>query len=392
MRPLTALITCLLAISPGVCLADNPLVVDDAYVVAHGNYVIGNYESDNPSVSTITVTTTKGITIFHCFITGKGPFLISAPNAGTNFTVQDSWFVGQNPNVNGQVKPGAMQVSVPAALSVYGNSVKGCSGGIAVLGNGPTTAKVDLFWNYMVDFDSRKSNGNGGYQSTNGFSWASFALQNLNADPNISIGFNEVINHEGASYPGGDLINIFKTSGTQSHPVDVGYNYLQGSFPGDLTSSTWYGNGVVMDGPTSDVNQATQWVNVHDNRIVQASIALGYAGLNNSAYNNTVVGSGLTPSGSFFNFWAAGVSNQNEASPSPSSWSATDSIHDNTVGFMNPQGQVRNDYVFSGGGNNYNNSSYAAGAITKKQEAIELRNFEDTNAVNGYLSHIGADW
>jgi|GEM_PF-6076841 hypothetical protein len=59
---------------------------------------------------------------------------------------------------------------------------------------------------------------------------------------------------------------------------------------------------------------------------------------------------------------------------------------------MNPQSQTRSDYDFAVARNSYGNQSYAAGVITKTQEAIQLRDFQDSNAVVGCWPSIGASW
>src|SRR6185295_9902382 len=89
--------------------------------------------------------------------------------------------------------------------------------------------------------------------------------------------------------------------GTETSPILIHDNYIQGAYPADpANDDTFTGGGIMLsDGFTGSSSTITGNVSAFNNIIISTAnygIAIS-SGHNNTAYNNTVISSGLLPSG-----------------------------------------------------------------------------------------------
>jgi hypothetical protein len=111
-------------------------------------------------------------------------------------------------------------------------------------------------------------------------------LNGIHDDPNISIHHNEITNKNAQKYPG-DLVNIYRSSGTPGHPICIHNNYIQGA-------TSFNSSGIVTDGDEPDPSLCTCYVDIAYNQVVGCpwtGIALAF-GFDEVAHDNTVITSG----------------------------------------------------------------------------------------------------
>ena len=322
-------------------------VFGSPFIISQGGWYSGTWSNTDPYNTAVLITTTQPVIIANSVISSRGDGIDSGVSK-TNVTVYDTYFVMQNPLVAGKTKGTCLNISDPAYLAVFWNQAESPFGFVDVWGNNQaiTTSTIAIWGNRIRNIDGRPSAGASGEYllstkmngdiCVNGYAHV-ITLAFVHGDPNMTISWNEIINTPGQSAPS-DQIDIYNSSGTQTSPLRIIDNYIQGVFPDDVNAVQLYAGGVVLDGDgTADPLLCTSFVQVHDNQFVgtEGGAVTMWRGYSEEAFNNRVVAAGLQPDGQFYHFPNCGLQIFN-GNPN-TNWYLSFSIHDNVVGFMDPQ-------------------------------------------------------
>jgi hypothetical protein len=382
---LTAVVIALAALPNAHAAAityQGPLVVNAAYIAAHGNVITGNYQGTTAAPA-INVTVSTPVTIQNCNVTGPGDLIYGA---GVNITVKNCTGISTNPNISGRQKGMFLHVEGAYNVDMENNTLTGPSFGVYInsyKGNHSTSQTIVITHNIMNNIDGRPSNGNGGYATSGQWNSHAIQLNQVQGVPYIRIGWNQVINVPFQSQCS-DLINIFKSSGTSASHMMVRDNYLQGAFPANPGVDAYTGGGIITDGGATDTPAtATSFVEVYSNQIVASanygiSIAAGH---DIQMYDNRVVSSGYTTSGAFYpETFANGINNYNNYGQ-PSTVMFNDTTYNNVSGLIKKSstgGPVRSDWYLPNQSTNTNTSYQPNNSNTPSitDEAAELTAWE----------------
>lgn len=308
--------------------------------ITRGGTYTGNWRSQDPSIPAVGIFTTQPVTIINARVVGPGDLITIGSRS--NVTIQQSCFVGTNPNIAGQAKGSAIHAYQTASVLVehcdfesvgyYGVFVQ------QYLGDATPGNSFRIRYNRFHNVDARASNGAGGYLTTQ-TSQESHAiiLTNVNGVPGIEIAWNQIINEPYQSGVG-DSINIFDSSGTSASPMQIHDNYVQGGWDSDPANGdgfAYFGSAFTTDGLfQTDPRLTTAFLKVHDNQAVGfgnlgMSISLGHD-IEMSA--NRVVSSGQLANGtSSATSYAIGIQHLNYRNTPPGVF-GNNSIHDNVSG------------------------------------------------------------
>jgi hypothetical protein len=349
-------------------------------VISRGGTYSGNWESADPKIPAVTITTVQPVVIQNCRLRGKG-HLISSLQSGSNVTVRNCVGQGLNPGVvNGRTgrfvnlyKPNSVTVERNTLLSTAGIYVDGAgaaaSGGIAVR------------YNVARNIEGRLSNGAGGYLTT--FTAVQFAqLNGVRATKNVEIAWNEVINEPGRSRVE-ENINLFLTSGTADSPILISNNYIQGAYAGDPISSSYSGGGIIVDGSSSSMSTASGHIRIRDNQLVGTSnhgVALA-AGHNIDIRNNRLIGSGRLPDGRRIGSANVGIYVINIYRVSGTFFNHT--VTGNTIGWHNASGAMNNVWIPDCAGSSCQGNQLLAGPITNAMESAEWSSWKSKLSARG---------
>jgi hypothetical protein len=211
-------------------------------------------------------------------------------------------------------------------------------------------------------------------------------INGLHYDPHIAINWNEITNQYGQSAPS-DAINIYRSSGLAGSPILIQNNYVQGVVPSTLGDAQFTGAGIVTDGDTADPALATANVEILGNQVVGCvftGIALAF-GLEQIAHDNTVVSSGLTPTGAQYAGAWLGICIEDDHRYQPAEWLKWLQLQNNTVGANNANGS-RNDtllwYPTLSGNYVQGNTSPHDGPITLADEQAQWSAWKSKLAAN----------
>jgi hypothetical protein len=359
-------------------------------ITAGGTYS-GNWQSRNPSIPAVSISTAEPVTIVNSRLKGPGD-LIDDFAKGNQLTVRNSCFVGTNPNIYGQGKGSPIHTYLSASVLVQNCDFE--SGGYYGVyiqqygGDYSPDHTIKILNNRIHNADGRLSDGSGGYlRNREGYAHA-IILNNVHGVAGIEIGWNQIINEPNQSGGDIDLINIYESSGTAASPMQIHDNYLQGSYAADPANANglhFAGTGFVTDGSAqTDPSLTTSFLKVHDNQAVSMgnggiSIAMGH---DIEMYSNRVVSHGQLRDGSnYTTSYAVGIDHWDYLYPPPGTPPANfgnNSIHDNLVGLRRQRNSTweRSDYWIpvrpAISFNNFSWPQTTADAPTLADEATEL--------------------
>ena len=164
-----------------------PIVISDSN---YGNGLFtGNWQNTEPDVPAVRITTRRPVTLSRSHLKGPADLIecVSAP--GASLTVRDCVGYGINPNIVGRSKATS---SMPAAsASCSSSTVTSRTRASASTWTGTRQPRGDqtikFLWNRGRNMDGRRSDGHGGYQtSQNDRDWSHFAqLNHIRAVPGI---------------------------------------------------------------------------------------------------------------------------------------------------------------------------------------------------------------
>lgn len=289
----------------------------DAYgppiqISAGGTYS-GNWQSLDPTIAAVNVTTSAPVIIENCHISSAGNGVQSWASAtyAANLTVRNCIGNALNPNVAGMKFGFFVVASNFESLVVEHNLINGFNiAGYAV--NWPPE-RIETFsgqtivfrYNIVHDVEGRFSDGKGGiipgnFAEKTAWGCAAFSAFSVR-NANIEIAWNEIVNRPYVSQSE-DNISIPESRGLPDAPINIHDNYVEGTRPANATTyETFGGCGIqVGDSPSKgDVG----FVHVHHNQVVGfsgcgLSISSGH---HNEFDNNRAISARTLPDGLLMN-------------------------------------------------------------------------------------------
>ncbi|MBE2245314.1 MAG: hypothetical protein IAE86_21380, partial [Burkholderiaceae bacterium] len=348
-------------------------------VISKGGTYSANWESQDPKVAAVTVSTTEPVVIENCRLRGKG-HLVLALRDNTNITVRNCIGEGLNPNVVNTRTGRFVSVYKPGTLVVERNTMLG-TGGIYADGAGATAKGITVRYNRAQNIEGRLSDGKGGYLSD--FVRMQFVqFNNVRATKNVEVAWNQVINEIGKSRVE-DNINIYLSSGTADSPMQIHDNYIQGAYPADPATPKFSGGGIIIDGGTSNLQQAAGFVRIHGNQVVSTTnygIAIA-AGHDIDVRDNRVVSSGKLSDGR--KLAAANVGSYVSNGYGYPGTFFNNGVTANTIGWINASGNLNNSWFPDCPGNACQGNAYMTGSVTVEMEAAEYTSWQQKLAAAG---------
>ncbi|MDJ0367182.1 hypothetical protein QMK33_18695 [Hymenobacter sp. H14-R3] len=307
---------------PGVTFSE-PLII------TKGGTYTGNYKSTNSVVPAVSIRTTEPVILQNCTLVGPGE-LIYADRTGTDLTVRECRGYGTTPTIDNKQKGEFLYMLRGKNLVMEHNYLEQTKGVTLDrwVGDGSASQTIRMRYNQVVNLDARTRNG-----STNSGCFALFnTVQHL---ANVDISWNQVVSEPNKS-SSGDIINLFSSSGTESSPIRIHDNYLQGSYPVVATSGDFSGSGFTTDGDGNTAATCTRFFRLDHNQFVSncnGAINLP-VGRNGEIDHNRVVMSAYLPNGSKLVAVYAGIYPSNFYRKLPREAFGDFSIHDNVVGYV----------------------------------------------------------
>jgi hypothetical protein len=328
--------------------------------INQGGTYSGNWESQNASVPAVSINTTAPVIIQNCFIRGKSD-LIRTNVDNANVTVRNCHGYGLDPDVAGQMRGYFFRSTKIASLTAEHNYIEGTSFGFNNWGNMQSSAAIGIRYNKVYNLDGVPSDGKGGriltglqFGQDNGNHFV--ILDSMQGLANAEIAWNEIkIDPYTASL--GDIINIYRSSGTASSPIQIHDNYMFGGYSaipnaaGDCCGpNANTSEGIAIDGSGDDTAKTTSaFVRMVNNQIVNQGGAQGLGinvGHDNEAYGNHIVSTGTLSNGVWM---AATYSNAltvgNFVYNQPANVFFNNSAHDNSVGWEIELAAPNNQYA-----------------------------------------------
>ncbi|MBE2245182.1 MAG: hypothetical protein IAE86_20710 [Burkholderiaceae bacterium] len=359
---------------------DDPKYVPPILISKGGTYS-ANWESQDPKVAAVTVSTTEPVVIQNCRLRGKG-HLVLALRDSTNITVRNCIGQGLNPNVVNIRTGRFVSAYKPATLVVERNTMLGTAG-IYADGAGASAKGITVRYNRAQNIEGRLSDGKGGYLNTV-VNMQFLQLNNVRATKNIEVAWNQVINEPGKSRVE-ENINLYLTSGTSDSPIRIHDNYIQGAYGADPMAPNYSGGGMIVDGGTSDPKAAAGWVRMYNNQIVgtqNQGIAIA-AGHDIDVRNNRLIGSGLLPDGRRMPSANVGVYVSNSYGVPATFYNIV--VTANTVGWINNAGKLNNFWFPGCSGSNCQGNYALPAPITLAMESAEFASWNSKLQANGIV-------
>ena len=288
------LLACLQLASAGSALAAP--VIYGAVVINHGGVYSGTVVNQNPAVAAVRITTNEPVVIVNSQITSRGPLIdIEGTSSGANVVIENVTATALDPRVRGQLRGVFVNANNVAALTVANTTMTGVSFGVKVLSSNVSTLTIKN--NVAKQLEDRESDGKGGLLAVRPDLGHFVILNQVSAPKGAEIGWNELIDTIGSSSTE-DVINIYKSFGSEAHPIVAHDNYMEGF--SSTTTPSYSGTGLITDGDASA--PYTGYVQFINNEIVHTAgsgveIASGH---DVHASGNRVVSCGVTAQGSWY--------------------------------------------------------------------------------------------
>jgi hypothetical protein len=379
----TGSITPILSAAPSSITWSNPLVI------TQGGTYTGNWQSTSANTAAVQIKTTQPVTILNANIQSRGNLIVTSVS-NANVTIKGTHGWALNPNVSGQSPGRFLDAENFSNLDIENNTMSGTAGiemGFYA-GNGTAANTVKILKNNALNIDGRWSDGNGGFQiGPDANDYVQFAQFNQCFNmTGVEIAWNQVVNQPGQSRPE-DNISVFQSSGTTASPMLIHDNYIQGAYPADpVNDNSFTGGGIMLsDGSTGSAATATGNVQAFNNMVISTAnygIAIS-SGHNNTIYNNTVVSSGLLPTGQKIASQNIGIYIWNQSGDP--NW-ANNQEYGNTIGWMGPSGSRNDTWTPNASGQTGDNA--LPGAITLSVEQSYYNVWAQKVSASGFT--IGA--
>jgi hypothetical protein len=356
-------------------------------VITRGGTYSGNWESNDPQVPAVTVSTNEPVIVENSHIRSASG-LIKAETAGSDLIVRNNVAIATNAAAKGQPNGIFLQATSPARLDVENNYVENASSGVLVhgySGNRDGKQTIVIRANRARNLSGLLSDGNGGYLPGEGSNHSVsrfIELDNVQAVPGVDVGWNEVVNYPGRSLVT-DNIDVNRSSGTPNQPLDIHDTYIQGAYPYKAAQDAYAGGGIKTEGGSNDSPQQTAaFSSIHDNQVV-GTVGYGIAftaGHDNIASNNRVISSGLLADGTRIAAQYVGMANGDVAGTGVGSGSMyNNTMRDNVIGWAcwasscAKEGYRKDQYFPVAPGDYSNNSLIPPQPITLNMEDNEYQ-------------------
>jgi hypothetical protein len=331
-------------------------------VVTKGGTYTGNWQSLNPNTPAVSIQTTAPVTLLNCHINSSGDG-IQSTYTGAQLTVHGCYGVGLDPKIYGKQRGDLLRVWQAAKVTVEHNDITGFAFGTYSWGNMKPSSFI-FQYNTVHDLQGADSDGNGGVLTD--AAHMQFGQDNGNhaviKDSMHNMTYAEIawnsFTVSSPAYSIGDIVNIYRSSGTPSTPIEVHDNYFYGGYaarPSQVASccaaNAVTSEAITADGSGSDTSSTTvAFTHIFNNYIANNGGAQGVginAGHDNQLIGNHIISTGrLKSNGSWF---AATYSNElttwNGVYHQPSSVYYNNTAHDNhygwTIATLNSQGNGR---------------------------------------------------
>ncbi|MGH4008765.1 MAG: hypothetical protein ACRDTH_11530 [Pseudonocardiaceae bacterium] len=306
--------------------------------ITEGGTYSGNWESVDPSVPAVTISTDDPVVIRGSHLRSRGQLIDGAVD-GIDLTVIDTVGVGLNPSQEGRVPGRFVNLRNPKRVLIEHNELNGTSG-IRLEGylgkRDHDTYRIRA--NRVTNVDGRMSTGNGFSNEDSNAALVQFVqFVEVQAVPGIEVSWNDVRNEPGRSRVE-DVVSVYESSGTANSPISLKHNFIDGAYPTDPASDQYTGGGLMLgDGPSAaDVN-ATQNIVLNTTNY---GIAVN-AGRSISISGNHVLATGMLPDGRVLPAQNVGIYVWN--SEQTANFGKV-RVLDNVVRWERPNQGSRNDY------------------------------------------------
>lgn len=309
-------------------------------IIKQGGRYTGNYKSADAKTPAIWVQTTEAVEITGCIIASAGEMIRCS--GGTQVNIHHNSLYGIRPVKTDQWGR-ALNNYQPQAL-IFENNLIEHSGGILIDHSDSGSKSVVIRYNIIRNTDKTKGDLTAGEHRA--------AIQ-FNSVLNIGgeISWNQIVNVPDSSHVE-DNINIFNSGGKSGAPYLIHDNYIKGAYPFPLSSESYVGSGITIDGDpgSSTMKTMSQFINAYKNQVIStcnASMNIA-AGHDIHFYDNTMISSGLYPNGTKSDrFWGACCIWN--ASKVPKANFINNTIKGNTIGYVRDDKNIpfpgRQDWV-----------------------------------------------
>ena len=272
-------------------------------VITKGGTYKGNWQSLDPKVAAVEITTSQPVVIEFSNIRSRGP-LIRSRYKQADVTVRNTRGEALNPGLpeGAKAHPGYfLHLEEFKNALVENNELVGTAGMYfrKFLGSSSKGQTVKVLRNRALNIDGRYSNGPDSFSQTGFYRVQFLQLNDVRRLVDAEIAWNQIVNQPGQSRVE-EVINMYGASGTKASPIMIHDNYIQGAYPSRPATDKYGGGGMMLgDGGSSTLAGAVAYVQAYNNQVVSTSnqgIAI-VAGHDISAYDNRVVSSGLLPDG-----------------------------------------------------------------------------------------------
>ena len=265
-------------------------------VISRGGTYSGHWESVNPNVPAVLITTSDPVVIENSVIRSWGD-LIQVSAAVAHVTVRNNFGYGITPFLANRHAGRFLEVDGFASVTVENNYLQGTAGILLTDYEGDHSASqtVKVIGNVVRNIDGRIRDGAGGFTNDlNPDDYAQFVQIANSVDlRNAEIAWNEVVNNPWESQVE-DVVSIYATTATADSPLLIHDNYIQGGYSANPGADGEFSGGGIM---LSDNGSA--WVRAYDNQVLETTnygIAIT-SGHDNLFYDNRIISSGLLPDG-----------------------------------------------------------------------------------------------
>lgn len=295
-----------------------PFIINDSFAEnnfdSNGNIQVCGHFKSNDTLPLIDIKLNKYrsrfVIINNSLIEGPG-ILINSSDWNCNLIIQNCKFVGTyfaNEYCCRKNKL-SMKFTHPKNLIFENNLMEQCGtlyiAGCAGTDLLPEKANIKIRFNKVKNCDGRVPNGIGGYlltlpgvgnQAKNhaGFIGVGYCYNN---NGNFEISWNEIINEPENSLAE-DIINFYQSSGSNSYPISVHNNFIQGIYPYPANSKIEVSGVAInaVDGCKGLLSNTTdgKYIKVYDNQIVNVA---GSGISINAGSNITITGNKITSTG-----------------------------------------------------------------------------------------------
>ncbi len=379
--------------------------------ITTGGTYTGNWQSLNPSTPAVSIKTTQPVTLLNCNVSAVGDG-IKSDYIGAQLTVHGCYGVGLDPKIYGKERGAFLRVMQAGKLTVERNDITGFAFGVNFWGNMKPSSFI-FRYNKVHDLDGADSDGAGGRltdaahmqfgQDNGNHAVIMDSMQNMTY---AQIAWNSFIQTSPLKSLG-DIVNIYRSSGTANTPIEVHDNYFYGGYaarPSQVAAccaaNAVTSEAITADGSRSDTASTTvAFVHIFNNFVVNNGGAQGVginSGHDNQIFNNVIVSTGrLKSDGSWF---AATYSNPltvwNGVYHQSSSVYYNNTAHDNTYGWtimtLNSLGNARTAPVhlslpnFQGCPSSlcYSNTQLSMTSVTSATEDAQLTKWQSRVSAN----------